>query len=65
MNRLCKGLGPAAIAVHFLIAMSALAMGAAIGVTWTKSEVIPVVLVKPGIGGGCAGGRQFNRKHVE
>lgn len=26
-------------------------MGAAIGITWTKSEVIPVVLVKPGISG--------------
>jgi hypothetical protein len=28
-----------------------LAMGAAIGVSWSKSEVIPVVVVKPGIGG--------------
>lgn len=51
MNRLCKGLRPAAIAVPFLMAVSALAIGAAIGATWTKSEVIPVVLVKPGIGG--------------
>jgi hypothetical protein len=34
-----------------LIAIGSVAMGAAIGITWTKSEVIPVVLVKPGISG--------------
>jgi hypothetical protein len=31
--------------------VSSLAAGTAIGLNWSKSEVIPVVLVKPGIGG--------------
>lgn len=35
-----------AIGIPFLIAVSVLAMGATIGIIWTKSEVIPVVLVK-------------------
>jgi len=41
----------AAIAFPFVVAASGLAVGAAIGDSWRKSEVIPVILVKPGIGG--------------
>jgi hypothetical protein len=33
------------------VAAGSMAAGAAIGMNWPKSEVIPVVLVKPGIGG--------------
>jgi hypothetical protein len=35
----------------FGMVIASMAAGAAIGMNWTKSEVIPVVLVKPGIGG--------------
>ena len=51
MKTFWRRIGSFAITVPFLIAVSALAMGAAIGISWTKSAVIPVVLVKPGIGG--------------
>ena len=51
MNNFYKGLYTSAMAVPFLIGVCGLAMGAAIGVSWTKSEVIPVVIVKPGIAG--------------
>lgn len=37
--------------VLLVTAASSLAAGTAIGLFWPKSEVIPVVLVKPGIGG--------------
>lgn len=37
--------------VLFGTVASSLAAGAAIGLNWSKSEVIPVVLVKPGISG--------------
>jgi hypothetical protein len=37
--------------VLLVTAASSLAAGTAIGLNWPKSEVIPVVLVKPGIGG--------------
>jgi hypothetical protein len=46
-----RGIWATAIALPVVVATSGLAVGAAIGVSWSKSEVIPVVLVKPGIGG--------------
>ena len=39
------------VAVPVLVAICSLAVGAAIGVSWTRSDVIPLVLVRPGIGG--------------
>ncbi|MEW6238380.1 MAG: hypothetical protein AB1656_23595 [Candidatus Omnitrophota bacterium] len=51
MNKFYKRLRTSAIAVPFLIGVCGLTMGAAIGVSWKKSEVIPVVIVKPSIGG--------------
>ena len=51
MNNFYKKLRTSVVAIPFLIGVCGLAMGAAIGVSWTKSEVIPVVIVKPGIGG--------------
>ena len=51
MKTFWSRIGSIAITVHFLIAVSALTMGAAKGISWKKSQVIPVVLVKPGIGG--------------
>mgnify|MGYP001287666710 CR=1 FL=1 len=51
MKRFWSRIGSIATTVPFLMAVSALTMGAAIGISWTKSQVIPVVLVKPGIGG--------------
>lgn len=41
----------AAIALCVLVGATGLAAGAVIGINWSKSEVMPVVLVKPGIGG--------------
>ena len=34
-----------------IVGVCAFTAGAVVGVSWTKAEVIPVVLVKPGIGG--------------
>jgi hypothetical protein len=39
------------VAVTLVIGVCGLAMGGAVGISWRKSEVIPVILVKPGIGG--------------
>jgi hypothetical protein len=41
----------AAIILSLLMGAFGITMGAAIGISWTKSQVVPVVLVKPGIGG--------------
>jgi hypothetical protein len=38
------------MALLLVVAASSFAAGAAIGVSWTKSEVVPVVLVKPSFG---------------
>jgi len=53
VKALLKRLQSAAITVPFLMGASGLAMGAVIGGSWSKSDVTPVVLVKPkpGIGG--------------
>lgn len=42
---------PALIAICAVVTLTGLATGTAIGVSWSKSDVIPVVLVKPGIVG--------------
>jgi len=47
MSRLSRKFLP----VPFLVGACGLALGTAIGITWTKSEVVPVIIVKPGIGG--------------
>jgi hypothetical protein len=39
------------IAVFLLAAACSFAAGAQYGISWTSSQVVPVVLVKPGIGG--------------
>jgi hypothetical protein len=51
VKRASTSFGPTVLALCGLIAATSLATGAAIGISWSKSEVIPVVLVKPGIGG--------------
>ena len=51
MKTFLKEIWAAAIAFPFVVAASSLAVGAAIDLSWRRSEVIPVVLVKPGIGG--------------
>lgn len=45
-----KTIRPAAIAVPVLVGVCSMAMGAAVGINWRKSEVTPVVLVKPDSG---------------
>jgi len=50
-SKLPKIVNLAAVRISLFVGMCSLAMGAAIGVVWSRSEVIPVVLVKPGIGG--------------
>ncbi|HMD84037.1 MAG TPA: hypothetical protein VKO18_04980 [Terriglobia bacterium] len=52
------------------VVASSFAAGAAIGISWGKSEVIPVVLVKPGIGGfqptdGSPIGNTWSRQEVK
>ncbi len=51
MKTLLKKNRIVAIAVPLVVGASCLGMGAAVGVSWSKPNVIPVVLVKPGIGG--------------
>ena len=51
MGRFCERFHRTAIAIPILICAVALTMGAAIGVSWTKADVVPVVLVKPSLGG--------------
>ena len=40
-----------AIGLLMLICVSCLAMGATVGIYWEKAQVIPVIMVKPSIGG--------------
>jgi hypothetical protein len=51
MKELFNRVRTAAITLPLLMGAFGLTMGAAIGVSWTKSQIIPVVLVKPSIGG--------------
>ena len=51
MNNFCKRLCTPAIAIPFFMSICCLAIGAAIGVSWTKSQVTPVVIVEPSIVG--------------
>ena len=51
MNNFCKRLCTPAIAIPFLMSICCLAIGAGIGVSWTKSQVTPVVIVEPSIVG--------------
>ena len=51
MRHLFKNIRSTAITIPLLIATCGVTLGTTIGITWTKSEVIPVILVKPGIGG--------------
>ena len=51
MNNFCKRLCTSAIAIPFFMSICCLAIGAAIGVSWTKSQVTPVVIVEPSVGG--------------
>jgi hypothetical protein len=44
-------IGWATLGISIATGACGLAAGAAVGVVWSRSEVIPVVLVKPGIGG--------------
>ena len=46
MNNFWGRIRSIAITVPFLIAVSALTVGAAIGISWTTSQVTPVVLVE-------------------
>ena len=51
MNNFCKKIFTSAITIPFLMSICCLAIGAKIGVSWTKSKVTPVVIVEPDIGG--------------
>ena len=51
MTNFYKRFCTTAFAITLLIGVCCFAIGALVGVTWTKSEVIPVVIVEPGIGG--------------
>ncbi len=46
MNNFWSRIWSIVITVPFLIAVSALTVGAAMGISWTKSQVTPVVFVK-------------------
>lgn len=51
MQALLRKIWVGAVAIPIISGVVGLASGAAIAVSWSKSNVIPVVLVKPGIGG--------------
>ncbi len=51
MNNFYKKLCTSVIALPFLMGVCCLAIGAAIGVSWPKAKVTPVVIVEPSIGG--------------
>lgn len=51
MNNFRKKLCTPVIAIPFLMSICCLGIGAGIGVSWTKAQVTPVVLVEPSIGG--------------
>ncbi len=51
MTGLEKTRGPAAAMIFLLMGISVFTLGATVGISWQKSEVTPMVLVKPGIGG--------------
>ena len=70
MNNFCKRLCTPAIAIPFLMSICCLAIGAGIGVSWTKSQVTPVVIVEPSIGGfkpmgGSAIGNRWSKSQVK
>lgn len=51
MTNFYKRFCTTAFAIPFLIGVCFFTIGAAVGVNWTKSEVTPVVIVEPSIGG--------------
>ena len=70
MNNFCKRLCTSAIAIPFFMSICCLAIGAAIGVSWTKSQVTPVVIVEPSIGGfkpmgGSAIGNRWAKSQIK
>ncbi len=61
---------PGYIAVASIIALGSAGLGAVVGIHWMKSEVTPVILVKPGIGGfepedGSAIGNTWSKSEVK
>ena len=70
MNNFCKRLCTPAITIPFLMSICCLAIGAGIGVSWTKSQVTPVVIVEPSIGGfkpmgGSAIGNRWTKSQIK
>ncbi len=51
MNDFCKKICTSAIAIPLLMSICCFAIGAGIGVSWTKSKVTPVIIVEPDIRG--------------
>ena len=51
MRTLFERLRSSGFVVTLVTGVCGLALGGAVGISWSKSEVIPVILVKPGIGG--------------
>ena len=70
MQDFYRRLSRSVITVSFLMGACCLAVGAALGVYWTKSEVVPVVIVEPRIGGfkpmvGSSIGNNWSKPHVK
>ena len=70
MNNFYKRFYTPAIAILFLIGVCGLTIGAVIGVSWTKAEVTPVVIVEPSIGGfkpmeGSSIGNRWSKSQVK
>ena len=70
MNNFCKRICTSAIVIPFLMSVCCLAIGSAMGVSWTKSDVVPVVIVEPSIGGfkpmeGSSIGNKWSKSQVK
>jgi hypothetical protein len=51
MSKIFSRIRTTVVMIPMLIGVCAFTTGAALGISWKKNDVIPVVLVKPGIGG--------------
>ena len=70
MKNFYKKIGTSAITIPFLMSICCFAIGAGIGVSWTKSKVTPVVIVEPDtIGfkpmGGSSIGNRWSKSQVK
>ena len=70
MRDFYRRLSRSVITIPFLMGACCIAVGAAVGMNWTKSEVVPVIIVEPHIGGfkpmvGSSIGNNWSKSEVK